>query len=370
MIYLDYSATTKPSDEVLEIFNNVEKNYYFNTNSKHMGGIKAREILNDASNKIKSLLKLNSDFEIIYTSGATESNNLAIKGLLKKEDHMITTSIEHSSIINTASTLCDVSYVKLNNGYVDLDNLKNTIKKNTRLVSIGVVNSEVGLVQNIKEIYELLKDYPSIKFHIDATQAIGKLEMDYNNCDLFSMSAHKIYGLKGIGMLVSRKNVNFKNIIDGGSSYSKFRSGTMPLGLIAGLTKALSIEIPDIKKHYEYILTLNETLRNYFNDFTNININSNELCMPHILNISVKNIKAEVLINALSKKEIYVSSKSACSKSLNEESNTLKELNLDKEYLDTSIRISLSYKTTMDEINIFMNEFKIIINELGGIKNE
>lgn len=364
MIYLDYSATTKINDEVLDTYIKVSRNYIGNSNSLHKLGIESREIEKSATEQIASLLKVN-DSGIIYTSGASESNNLAIKGLLdaypKRGRHIITTKLEHSSVLEPLKTLegkgYKISYAKLTkDGLIDLDDLERLINDETILVTIASVSSEIGLKQNISEVSKIVKKYPRCFLHVDATQSIGKVDIDLSGADLISLSAHKFYGPKGIGLLIKKDNVLLKSQIEGGDSTTSYRSGTPALPLIVSMAKALRLALENLNDKYNYVEILNNNLREYFKGYSNIHINSTDKSIPHILNISLNNIKPETMLHALEENDIYISTKSACSSSKNYSLSVL-ELTNNKDFAKTSIRISLSYLTTKEEIEIFKQIF-------------
>ena len=211
MIYLDYSATTKVDEKVLNRFNEVVNLYYANPNQSHKDGIKTNELITSSIENIKNILNI-EDKEIIWTSGASEANNMVIKGIKTNKKHIITTEFEHSSILSPISYMqkhgIKVDFVNINeDGTIDIEHLKSLINDETFLISINAVNSEIGIRQPIEEIGLLLKDYPNILFHSDITQVLGKDKIDLTNVDLASFSAHKIYGLKGIGGLIKNKNI-------------------------------------------------------------------------------------------------------------------------------------------------------------------
>ena len=265
MIYFDNSATTFVDDRVLDTFNKVCKDYPGNSNSLHSLGIKSKELENYATDRISKLLKVKPS-EIIYTSGASESNNTVFKGVTSKYrnrgNHIITSYLEHSSIIETCKYLEKkgfvIDYVKVkSDGMIDLDDLKRLINDNTILVSIAMVDSELGIKQDIKGISRIVREYPKCYFHVDATQAIGKVNIDFSDMDFMSMSAHKIFGMKGIGLLIKRDNIVIDNLIHGGKSTTDFRSGTPALPLICSLMKALELVIPNVDSNYEYVSRIN-----------------------------------------------------------------------------------------------------------------
>ena len=372
MTYLDYSATTPIRKEVLDIYNKVSLEYPGNSNSLHSLGVKSKELEDKCTKIISNLLKVKPS-EIIYTSGASESNNTAIKGICLKYQnrgkHIITTYLEHSSIIAPLNYLSDlgfeVDFVKIKeNGLVDIEHLKSLLRDDTILVSICAVDSEIGLKEPINEIANILKNYPKCFFHVDCTQALGKIDIDFNNIDLASMSAHKLFGPKGIGLLIKKENIVIEPLIHGGKSTTPYRSGTPPLPLIAGLTKALELSIPNVDKNYDYIEKLSDRVKEKLSTYKNVHINSTNNSIPHTINFSLKNIKPETFIHALEEKEIYISTKSACSKS-DSISKSVFALTNDYELSNTTLRISISCMTTVSEIDYFLSTFDECINKLN-----
>lgn len=371
MIYLDYSATTPVDKRVLDTFNKVTLEYPGNSNSLHSLGVKSKELEDYLTERIAKMIKVKKN-EIIYTSGASESNNLAIKGICNKYKnrgkHIITSFLEHSSVIGPLNYLSnqgfDVDFIKIDdNGLVDLEDLKNLMREDTILVSISMVDSEIGLKQPIQEIANIVKKYPKCFFHVDCTQAFGKIPVDLTNVDLASMSAHKIYGLKGIGLLIKKENIVIEPLIHGGKSTTSYRSGTPALPLIASLYKALDLIQPNIEKNYEYIQKLNKKIVDKLKEYDNIHINSTVNSIPNTINFSIKNIKPETFIHALDEKEIYISTKSACSSS-DSISNAVYALTKDRDISNNSLRISLSYLTTEEEVETFIKVFDESYNKL------
>lgn len=375
MIYLDYSATTPVNKQVLDSFNKVCLDYIGNPNSLHKLGNDSHKLMDAATNQISDLLGVKSN-EIIFTSGASESNNLAIFGVLNqytsRGKHIITTKLEHSSILAGMNYLKQngyvVDYVKVNDdGKIDLDDLKRLVTNETVLVSIGEVNSEIGLIQNVNEIGEYLKNFPRCIFHVDGTQAIGKKRVDLTNIDLYSFSGHKIYGLKGIGCLVKKQGIELSPIIHGGKSQTIYRSGTPSLALMVSLAKALKLVLENFDEKTNYVKNLKDKLVNGIKDINGLNINSNDNCVPHIVNFSVLGVKPETLLHALEEKEIYVSTKTACSS--NEGiSLSVYTLTKNEDLAKSSLRVSLSYLTTDEEIEIFIKTLKEKVEELQSIR--
>ena len=374
MVYLDYSATTPVNKDVLDVYNKVCLEYPGNSNSFHKLGIKSKELEDKCTERIAELLGVKSK-EIIYTSGSSESNNTAIKGICLKYQnrgrHIITTNLEHSSVISPLNYLVDlgfeVSFVNiLENGLIDLEHLKTLLRDDTILVSISYVDSELGIKQPINEIGEILKEYPKCYFHVDCTQAIGKINVDFKNIDLASISAHKFYGLKGIGLLIKKENIVFYGTgrrIHGGKSTTIYRSGTPPLPLIASLTKALELIIPNIDKNYAYITKLNNKIVTTLKEYSNVHINSTDNSIVQIINFSVLGVKPETMLHALEEYDIYISTKSACS-DVHSLSKSVLTLTKNKEYASSTLRISLSYLTTIEEVDYFLEKFDICYNKL------
>ena len=347
------------------------KDYPGNSNSLHSLGIKSKELENYATDRISKLLKVKPS-EIIYTSGASESNNTVFKGVTSKYrnrgNHIITSYLEHSSIIETCKYLEKkgfvIDYVKVkSDGMIDMDDLKRLINDNTILVSIAMVDSELGIKQDIKEISKVVRKYPKCYFHVDATQAIGKVNIDFNDMDFMSMSAHKIFGMKGIGLLIKRDNIVIDNLIHGGKSTTDFRSGTPALPLICSLMKALELVIPNVDSNYEYVSKINNIIKDNLSKYDDIHINSTINSIPYIINFSLKGIKPETFIHAMEEEGIYLSTKSACSTS--SLSNAINSIYHDNDIASSSIRISLSCKNTEDEARKFNEIFDKVYDKLS-----
>lgn len=369
MIYLDYSATTKVNDEVLDTYVKVCKEFIGNPNSLHELGVNAKKLIDASTNQIAEILNL-KDEEIIYTSGASEANNMAIKGICyaykNRGKHIITTELEHSSIYGPLQFLqkegFDVDFVKLDkNGQVDLEDLNNLIREDTILVSIASVNSEIGIKQDLKKISEVIKKHPKVFFHSDVTQSIGKEIINFQYVDLASMSCQKFYGMKGIGALIKNKKIKIEPLIHGGKSTTIYRSGTPATPLIASFAKALRLVYDNFNEKENKVKELNKYLISKLENL-NITINSNSYCIQNIVNISLKNIKSEVMQHALEEKGIYISTQTACS--TGNYSKALYALTKDKEIASTSLRISLSFLTTKEEIDTLVQELDSAIKRL------
>ena len=370
MTYLDYSATTPVDKEVLDSFIKAAK-YIGNPNSMHTLGIKAKHLIDASTNQIAKILNIKPN-EIIYTSGASESNNTIIKAIEQFQNrgkHIITTSLEHSSIYGPLKQLekkgFTIQYTPLKNGIVDIEKLKKLLTEDTVLVTISMVNSETGLRQPIEQIGKLLKNYPKIIFHTDITQAVGKIKFDLTDVDAASFSAHKFFGFKGIGALYKKENLNLEPLISGGKSTTNFRSGTPPTELITSLAKALRLSYQNIDEDYQKVKKYNQVLKKELQKYKNVFINSNEFSIPHILNISIKNIKPETMLHSLEEKDVYISTQSACA--TNDASKAVFALTNDIEKAKASLRISISKKTTDQDIENFKKAFEESYKKLGGI---
>ena len=369
MIYLDYSATTPVNDEVIDTYSRVCKEFIGNPNSLHSLGVEAKKLIDASTKQIADILGI-KESEIIYTSGSSESNNTAIKGVCLKYSnrgkHIITTELEHSSIIAPLNYLqnngFDVDFVKLDeNGLVDLEDLEKLIRDDTILVSISSVNSEVGIRQDLKKISEVVRRHPKVIFHSDVTQSIGKEKVDFSLVDLASMSGQKFYGMKGVGALIKKDNLVIEPLIHGGKSTTIYRSGTPATPLIASLAKALRLVYEDFDQKQEKVKEVHDYLLDKIKDL-NIDINSNNYCLPNMVNVSLKNIKSEVMLHALEEKDIYVSTQTACSTS--DYSKAVYAVTHDRKRASSSLRISLSYLTTKEEIDEFVKVFSDALDKL------
>lgn len=370
MIYLDYSATTPVLDTVLDSYVRVTKDYIGNANSIHTLGVKSKELMMKATKQISEYL--NCSFrEIIYTSGASESNSTAIIGTALKYSnrgkHIITSKLEHKSVLETMDYLStlgyEISYCPLNSdGSLNMKELENLIREDTILVSFCYINSEIGMKTSLKTIRQILNKKNKLTiFHSDMTQALGKVSIDLSEVDLASFSSHKIYSPKGIGILYKKENVNITPLIWGLTDNAPYRGGTPALPLIVSFAKSIRINLDNLEENIEKVKKLNIRLIEGLKDL-DIHINSNNLCIPHIFNLSLKKIKSETFVRALEKENIYISTTTACS-SL-EPSTLLKEITSDKDINTTSIRISISAYTTKEEIDEFIKVFHKTYNSL------
>lgn len=375
MIYLDYSATTPVDPSVLDSFCKAAIDYPGNSNSLHKLGVKAHELIEASTLQIANILKVKPS-EIIYTSGSSESNNLAIKGICYKYKnrgrHIITTRFEHSSIYGPISYLqkegFEIDFVDTDsNGMVDLEKLDKLIRDDTILVSVASVNSEIGLRQPIDKISRVVKKHPKCFFHVDMTQSIGKEDISLCDVDLVSFSAHKFFGLKGIGVLIKKEKIVLEPLIHGGKSTTVYRSGTPALPLIVSLAKALRLATSDIDSKYNYVKKLNNYLKENLQKYDLVRINGNDYCIPQILNFSVIGCRPETMQHALEEYDIYISTQTACA-SGSSFSKAVLALTNSEEIASSSLRVSLSYVTTKEEIEKFLEAFSACYERLVDLR--
>lgn len=368
-LYLDYAANTPVDRDVLNTFNDVTLKYFANPNSTHKLGKEVNEKINETTKNILNMFKketnLNEDTEIIYTSGSSESNNLAIKGVAQsyKENgkHIISTFLEHSSVSSPLTYLKEQGYeidiVNIDSdGKIDLEHLKSLIRKDTILVSVCYVDSEVGTVQPIEKIAKILKEYPNCFLHVDATQAIGKIRPNFKDVDLITFAPHKFNGLNGFGGLLKRKDIVLEPLINGGASTSIYRSGTPVVGQICALEKALDITFKNFNDRQKYVTKINNKLREGLSKYRNVKINTKSNENPFILNISVTGVKATEFKNKLEDYGVCVSIKSACTVTITP-SRIVLAMTHDRKRALASWRISLSHLVKEEEIDEFLNIF-------------
>ena len=371
MVYLDNSATTKPSKKAVEYINNALNNTWGNPSSLHSLGMEAEMLVSDARKTVAKSIGA-ADNEIIFTGSGTEANNTAIMSAFYKKsmgNKIITTKIEHPSVLNTVKRLEDEGFevVRLGidtDGKISLEELEKNLDNRTVLVSIMLVNNEIGTVQPIAESSNLIKKLsPRALFHCDAVQGYGKIPINVKTLgiDLLTASGHKIHGPKGIGFLYCKKGVTIRPFITGGGQERGMRSGTEPTPLIAGLMGAVE-DLPDIKRQYEQTREIRDYAVNVFQNSGFVKINSPLDACPFILNISVTGYRSETLLHFLDAKGIYVSSGSACAKG--EQSYVLSALGLNKSHSDSALRLSFSRDNTKEDIDFTLEALKEAVSRL------
>lgn len=377
MIYFDNSATTKPYKEAVDSFVTVAQNYFGNPSSLHGLGIQAEKLLTQSRKQVANILEVKEE-EIIFTSGGTEANNLAIKGIArrykKRGNHIITTVIEHPSVKSTCQQLeeegFEVTYLPVDHdGRISLDDLAASIKDTTILVSMMHVNNEVGSINPIVEIGEFLKKYPSIKFHVDNIQGFSKVPLSIkdSNITAYSLSAHKFHGLKGTGILYIRQGIELEPQLLGGGQEKKKRSGTENVAGFVAMAKALRLSKENETKIPE-LLMISNYIKTELAKLDRVIIHTpKENFAPHIINVSVLGLKAETFVHALERDEVYVSTTSACSSKAKKQDSTLYYMGKATEEITSSIRISIGFYNTLDEAKQFIRIFTKTLSELRKV---
>lgn len=374
-IYLDNSATTKLDKEVLkEMLPYLQENYG-NPSSAYRIGRENKAIIEDARKQVAKVLNANTE-EIYFTSGGSESDNMALKGVAfanqDKGRHIITSKIEHPAVLDTCKELerhgFEITYINVDkNGIVDLKQLETSIREDTILISIMFANNEIGTIEPIKNIGRIAKQY-NILFHTDSVQAIGNIKIDVKELgiDLLSLSAHKFYGPKGIGALYVRDGINFRKYLNGGHQERNKRAGTENVAGIVGLGKAITLAYNNFENKNKYLYNLRTYLINEIkNNIPDIRINGDiEKRLQGNINISVNGVEADNILTELDKRGIFISTGSACTTGSIESSHVLKAIGLSDTKAHSSIRISLGKYNTKDELKHFSKELKEIIENL------
>ena len=373
IIYLDNAATSKVDPEVLNSYNQITLKYFANPSSIHSLGQESSRLLDKSREQILNVLKL-THHEVIFTSGATEANNLAIKGYCfanhNRGNHIITSATEHPSVLNTVLEMQDfgfeVTVLPVNNkGQIEVKTLKAAIRDDTILVSLMMVNNEVGAINPIKEVGEYLKKFPKIAFHVDMVQAIGKIPLNFENIDMFSIAGHKIHGLLGSGLLIKEKKIILKAVNQGGGQENNLRSGTNTLALSASLAKALRLAIESETTNYKKVKVLSERLLAYLEDNKDkYLINSYNEDNPYIVNFSLLHHKASVVVEALSNRGIMVSSLSACHAKNEDYSKVVYAMYQDLNLAHNTIRVSFRKDNTLEEIETLITNLEEILKEI------
>ncbi len=368
-MYLDHAATTPVRQEILDSYYDLLQDKFANPSSLHRLGQEASNLLNKAREQI-ALFFHRAPQEIIFTSGATEANNLAIKGYAlryqNRGKHIITTQIEHPSVLEACAQLerfgFRITYLPVDaRGCIRLEDLKAAMDDETILVSIMAVNNEVGSINDLPGIAKIVHEYPKAVFHSDTTQAIGKIDIDYDDLDMFVLSAHKLYGLKGSGALVKRKKIELLPLASGGGQEFGFRSGTNDFPKEVMLAKTIRLLFQEMPTERAHVQTLFNQAYDALKAMDDISLNSTKDGSPFILNFSLRAKKASVVVEALSRQGIMVSTISACSSKKTAHSAVLEAMGKNKQEYSNSIRISFGKDNTEEEIMTFINVLKEIL---------
>ncbi|KGK87035.1 cysteine desulfurase [Clostridium sp. HMP27] len=374
---MDYSATTYIKPEVVEAMEPYIKEYFANPSSAYSLSNRAKMIIDESREALANLINAKSS-EIYFTSGGTESDNWAIKGVafanMNKGRHIITSSIEHHAVLNACEYLkkfgFEITYLPVDEyGMVNLQELKSSIRKDTILVSIMIANNEIGTIEPISEIGKVCKE-KNVVFHTDAVQAVGNIHLDVENMniDLLSFASHKIYGPKGIGALYIRKGTKIDNLIHGGEQEKGKRGGTENLASIVGFGKASEIALNNLNEHRERLTYLRDILINELLQIpgTKLNGAKGEKRLPGSVNITFNDAQAELMLMMMDREGIFVSSGSACQAGAVEPSHVLKAIGLSNKEAKETIRFSLGYKTTKEHVDKVINVVRDCVQKLRG----
>ncbi|TDM04542.1 cysteine desulfurase family protein [Macrococcus carouselicus] len=372
MIYFDNSATTKPDKEVLETFNKVSENYFFNPASPHAKGIEADKLLESAREQIRKLLKLEKQ-SVVFTSGATESNNLILTGMARAKKQfgrtIITTKLEHPSVLETVRALEGegfiIQYMRFkDDGKLDMEHLEGLLTSDVILIAMMHVNNVMGAILPVAEVAERIAGYPKIHFHVDCVQSFGKVPLQTEGVHSFSLSGHKFNGLKGQGLLVFSQLKTITHTVFGGGQEYGFRSGTVNVPSDVALSRAMRLTLDDYEMQRARLYQMKGEIERYVKQFPGIRLNSHHDGAPHIVNLSFTGVKGEVIVNAFSKRDIMVSTTSACSSKRAKLNETLTALHVPDKAITGSIRISLSKHNTAEEVHRFNEVFREIYEEV------
>lgn len=379
MIYFDNSATTSIDKSVLQTFEKVSQSISGNPSSLHQLGDYADGLLQQSRKQIADLLHVMPE-EIYFTSGGTEGDNWAIKGTaIEKRQfgkHIITTAVEHPAVKESVEQLkmlgFDVTILPVDHsGEISVSDLKEALRPDTILVSVMAVNNEVGSIQPLTEIEEVLKDYPTVHFHVDAVQAIGKIPFLLGNSsriDLATFSAHKFHGPKGIGFMYIKKGKKIAPLLSGGGQESGKRSGTENVAGVAAMAKALRLVLEKEKEKQKNQKEIKNYLMEQLEGYKKVSVFSQKEGAPHILCFALKGIRGEVMVHAFEKKDIYISTTSACSSRKGTTSSTLVAMNVPEKIATSAIRVSLTDTNTLEEAKVFMKEFDFLYQQFKDIK--
>lgn len=382
MIYFDNSATTEVYPEALDTFNKVTKEIWGNPSSLHKLGDRSHQLLEASRKQIASLLGV-EPYEIFFTSSGSEADNWAIKGtaLAKREfgNHIITTSIEHAAVTNTVKALekqgFRVTMLPVDkNGFIDPEDLKNALDRDTILVSIMGVNNEIGSIQPIQEVSKILEDYPNVTFHVDNVQALGKNIWDKvftPRVDLMSLSAHKFHAPRGTGIMYKKAGKMIDPLIDGGGQEKGMRSSTENLAGIAATAKAMRLYLENEEKNAEQEAKVKNKIVDYLKDKPGIQIFSpvSDNFVPSILCFGLEGIRGETLVHTLEAKDIFTSTTSACSSRSEVESGTLNSMKIRDDIATGAIRLSFDPSNTVEQADKFIQEFDKVYNHFAEINH-
>ena len=377
MIYLDHSATTKPSADVMKAFVQANERYYANPASLHEMGVEVNILLNRSREQIAGLIHTEPE-HVIFTSGGSESKNFLIKGIARanthRGKHIIVSSIEHASVLETARALekegFHVDYVDVDkHGVVDLNDLKAKLTKDTVVVSIMHVNNEIGAIQPIEEIAKIVHEGSRAFYHVDAVQSFGKLPVYFNGelgPDAISVSGHKINGLKGTGIAALRKRTTIEAIIHGGGQEMGLRSGTVAVPQDVAIAKAARLAEQHRTENVQQYIKWRNAIHTFLEPMEDVYVLSSNEGAPHIVSCSIRGIKGEVIVNAMQRQGVIVSTSSACHSKDNQISHVVQAVGVPDGFARGVIRISFGQGLTDADIEKFKEAFSNVVKQVRG----
>ena len=380
MIYFDNSATTKPYPEALETYMQVASKILGNPSSLHRLGDQATRILDASRQQIADLIGKKSD-EIFFTSGGTEGDNWVIKGVAFEKaqfgKHIIVSAIEHPAVKESALWLksqgFEVDFAPVDNkGFVDVEALEDLIRPDTTLVSVMAVNNEIGSVQPIETISELLADKPTISFHVDAVQALAKISTKKyltERVDFATFSSHKFHGVRGVGFVYIKSGKKITPLLTGGGQERDYRSTTENVAGIAATAKALRLSMENLDIFTSKTGQMKAVIRQVLLDYPDIFVFSDEKDFaPHILTFGIKGVRGEVIVHAFEDYDIFISTTSACSSKAGKPAGTLIAMGVDKDKAQSAVRLSLDLENDMSQIEQFLTKLKLIYNQTRKVR--
>ena len=380
MIYFDNSATTKPYPEALETYMQVASKILGNPSSLHRLGDQATRILDASRKQIADLIGKKSD-EIYFTSGGTEGDNWVVKGVAFEKaqfgKHLIVSDIEHPAVKESALWLknqgFEVDFAPVDEkGFVDVEALADLIRPDTTLVSIMAVNNEIGSIQPIKAISELLEDKPTISFHVDAVQALSKIPTEKyltDRVDFATFSSHKFHGVRGVGFVYIKSGKRITPLLTGGGQERDYRSTTENVAGIAATAKALRLSMEKLDLFTNKTIQMKEIIRQALLDYTDIIVFSEmEDFAPHILTFGIKGVRGEVIVHAFEDYDIFISTTSACSSKAGKPAGTLIAMGVDKDKAQSAVRLSLDLENDMSQVEQFLTKLKLIYNQTRKVR--
>ena len=375
-MYFDYAATTPPNPEVLDTFLKVNQQFWANPHALHKPGMRAEALLEQSRAQILSLLNADASYRAIFTSGATEANNMALKGIAHlyqhRGKHIITSATEHPSVLEVCKALktegFEITILPVNDkGVIETSLLKKALREDTMLVSLMHANNEIGSLNNLEELGTCIKENSSAVFHVDGAQSVGKLPLSLNNStiDMLTFSAHKFFGLKGAGALIIRSRIVLPPLFHGGGQESEFRSGTADVARAAAMAKALRLALENQETIIKRVTSYKNEVAQALLAIDGIILNGTlEGSSPFVLNVSINGIRPETILQGLAEKEIYISTVSACSARKSNESSVVLALTGSHERAQSSIRLSFSARTTKTEIKTLIATLEPTIKAL------